>query len=333
MYIRLTLCLALALAASSVAQTNAPQPVAARSAALTSLVKDIWEDQLKRSPEFASSLGDRRYNDQLSDRSPKAVNDHLARRREFLDRLSAIDLTGLSDQERLSADVMQRELIQDEEAARFKEWELPVNQLHGIQTDLPSAGDNFPFATVKDYDDYISRLHKIPTVLRQASENLLSGIDDHRVQPAYVLEKALKQTEELANQTPETSPFALPLKRFPASINTATRKRISDELLDAIQTDVLPAYVRFAKFIKVVEIPASSTDPGATDLQAELDLPGRSLGYSMGEIKILELLAKAKAELGPKFDLKGFHDTVVGGCALPMDILEQRVNAWIAATQ
>ena len=238
------------------------QSATERSAALSSLFKDIWEDQLKRSPEFASSLGDRRYNDQLTDRSPKAINEELGRRREFLARLSSIDLTGLSEQERLSAELMQRELIQDEEAARFKEWELPVNQFHGIHTDLPSEVENFPFASVKDYDDYISRLHKIPTALRQASENLLAGIDDHRVQPAYILEKVLKQTEELANQTPETSPFALPLKRFPASITAPNRKRISDELLEAIQTDVLPAYVRFAKFLKVVELPAGRTDPG-----------------------------------------------------------------------
>ena len=53
-------------------QTPGPQPVAVRSAALQALFKDIWEDDLKRSPEFASSIGDRRYNDQLSDRSPKA---------------------------------------------------------------------------------------------------------------------------------------------------------------------------------------------------------------------------------------------------------------------
>ena len=67
--------------------------VQARSAALSGLFKEMWEDRLKRSPEFASSLGDRRYNDQLSDISPRAINDELARRRVFLTRLVAIDTT------------------------------------------------------------------------------------------------------------------------------------------------------------------------------------------------------------------------------------------------
>jgi len=71
-----------------------------------------------------------------------------------------------------------------------------------------------------------------------------------------------------------------------------------------------------------------------TNVQAEVDRyiawPGQALGYKMGQMKILELRAKAQAALGPKFDLKAFHDTVVGAGALPMDVLEQRVNAWIA---
>jgi uncharacterized protein (DUF885 family) len=233
-----------------------------RSAALTSLFKEMWEDQLKHSPEFASSLGDRRYNDQLSDLSPRAVNDSLARGRDYLARLAAIDTTGLSDQEKLSAELMERQLIEAEEGSKFKEWQLPVNQFHGIHTDLPSEIVDWPFATVKDYDDYIVRLHKMPAQLRQATENLIAGIDDHRVQPAFLLEKVLAQTREIANQKPEESAFATPLKKFPPSVDAAARKRITAEMLAAIQGDVLPAYVRFAKFLEAVEIPAGRKDPG-----------------------------------------------------------------------
>jgi uncharacterized protein (DUF885 family) len=233
-----------------------------RSEALSSLFKEMWEDQLKHSPEFASSLGDRRYNDQLSDLSPRAVNDSLARGRDYLARLAAIDTAGLSDQEKLSAELMERELIEAEEGSKFKEWQLPVNQFHGIHTDLPSEIVDWPFATVKDYDDYIVRLHNMPAQLRQATENLMAGIDDQRVQPAFLLEKVLAQTREIANQKPEDSAFATPLKKFPASVDAAARKRITTEMLAAIQGDVLPAYVRFAKFLEAVEIPAGRKDPG-----------------------------------------------------------------------
>src|ERR1019366_4004941 len=107
MQTRLTLCLVFALVTPVLSQT--PQPVAVRFAALNALFKDVWEDELKRSPEFASSLGDRRYNDRLSDPPPKAINEALGRPREFLARLSAIDLTGLTEQESLTGELLQRE--------------------------------------------------------------------------------------------------------------------------------------------------------------------------------------------------------------------------------
>ena len=253
-----------AAAVGAGAQTTSPQAasVQQRSAALTALFKEMWEDRLKHSPEFASAIGDRRYNDQVSDESPKAIADDLARDRAYLVRLETIDTTGLTEQEKLSSQLMERQLVMAEEGARFKEWELPVNQFHGIHTDLPSEVSDFPFATVKDYDDYVVRLGKMPGQIRQATENLLAGIDDGRVQPAYLMEKVLKQTEDLASNTPENSPFALPLKKFPASVSDADRKRISAAVLEAIQTQVLPAYVRFAKFMRATEIPAARKEPG-----------------------------------------------------------------------
>jgi uncharacterized protein (DUF885 family) len=72
-----------------------------------------------------------------------------------------------------------------------------------------------------------------------------------------------------------------------------------------------------------------------TNIQAEVDRyiawPAQALGYKMGQLKILELRERAKTELGPKFDIKAFHDQVLDSGALPLDMLEQRIDAWIAA--
>lgn len=59
--------------------------------------------------------------------------------------------------------------------------------------------------------------------------------------------------------------------------------------------------------------------------------PGQALAYKLGELKIRELRARAEKELGPKFDLRHFHDAVLGQGAVPLDALEAQVNAWIAA--
>lgn len=248
------------------AAQNRPQTVEERSTVLSALLDEIWQDRLKHSPEFASFLGDKRYNDQWSDYSVQEVNASLARGRVFLDRLGAIDTTGLKPQEVLSRDLMIRDLTDAQEAAHFKEWEMPVNQFNGFHTDIVQLVNNLTFETVKDYDDYITRLKKIPMVFSQNMTNMQLGMDEGRVPPAYLLEKVVAQTEAIANQKPEASPFAAPLKKFPASINTPDRQRITQEMAEAIVTTVLPTYARFARFLKAQYVPAGRKDPGVWSL-------------------------------------------------------------------
>ena len=92
------------------------------------------------------------------------------------------------------------------------------------------------------------------------------GIDDKRVPPKYLLEKTLDQVKQLANQKPEDSPLALPLKKFPSSISAAEQTRIKTEMLVAISKQVLPAYQRLARFLEVSYIPAGRAEPGISSL-------------------------------------------------------------------
>jgi uncharacterized protein (DUF885 family) len=238
------------------------EPATVGSKELSDLFAEIWQDTLKHSQEFASSLGDKRYDDQLTDYSTQEVNASLARGRGYIEKLSLIDTTGLPEQEQLSAELMLRSLIDQQEGAKFKEWEMPVNQFNGFHTDLPQLATHLQFDDVKDYDDYIARLKKVPKAFSQIMTNMELGIDDGRVPPQYLMEKVLVQTQTLAQQKPEASPFALPLKKFPATVSAEEQKRISGEVLDAISTQVLPAYQRFAKFLQFEYVPKGRKDRG-----------------------------------------------------------------------
>jgi uncharacterized protein (DUF885 family) len=244
------------------AQPTAPASLEDRRKALNGLFHDYWEDRLKHDPEFASVIGDKRYNDQISDYSVRAVNDELAREQAFLMRLAVIDPTGFTVQEKTSQDLLMRRFEMDQEAAAFKEWEMPVNQMGGIYSAYPRIVAELSFTTVKDYDDWIARLHALPNAFAQVTENMSIGMDDHRVPPKYLLEKTLDEVKQLASQKPEDSPLALPLKNFPSSIPAAEQQRIRTEMLDAISKEVLPAYLRFARFLEVSYIPAGRDKPG-----------------------------------------------------------------------
>jgi uncharacterized protein (DUF885 family) len=240
--------------------------VAANRKALNTIFSDYWEDKLKHEPETASALGDKRYNDQIADYSVKAFNEKLEREQGFLMRLAAIDPAGLTDQEKISLDLLLRHFEEDAEAADFKEWEMPVNQRAGIQIIYPDLVAQLSFTTVKDYDDWIARLHAIPKAFDQVTTNMAIGMDDHRVPPKYLLQKTLDQVKEMAGQKLEDSPLALPLKSFPASIPVAERERIKAEMLAAIGKEVLPAYMRFARFIEVSYMPTGRDQLGVDSL-------------------------------------------------------------------
>ncbi|MBS1767104.1 MAG: DUF885 domain-containing protein [Acidobacteria bacterium] len=112
--------------------------------------------------------------------------------------------------------------------------------------------------------------------------------------------------------------------------------RLSDEMLRAVRL-VVDTGVHDLHWTRqqMVDYFHAHTTNDEVEIQAETDRyiawPGQALSYKVGQLTILRLREKAKAELGAKFDIKAFHDLVLGAGALPMSILERRVDDWIAA--
>jgi uncharacterized protein (DUF885 family) len=245
---------------------STPTSVEPRRQQLLSLFDEEWQYVLRSNPEWATMLGDNRYNDRLSEDSPEFFQSDLEQQRKFLARFEAIDPDGFSRQDALSRELMIRELRQDIEGTQFKHWEMPVNQMGGLHLELPGLVELTPFNNVADYDNYLARLHQIPHAFDQVTANMRQGLHDGLMPPRYLLEKVAAEAEDIASKTGESSPFAKPVKEFSSSVPAPEQKRLRDAVLAAITDQVVPAYQHFASFVRTEYAPHGRTDPGVWSL-------------------------------------------------------------------
>jgi uncharacterized protein (DUF885 family) len=255
------------LAAASLSAADRPAgDLEARRQALKSLLDEQWQYTLSTNPEFASILGDKRWNDKSSDTTPAAVARDLAKSAEFLKRFESIDTTGFPEQEELNKRLMVRNLREQQENAPFRSWEMPVNQMSGIHLGAASFPAFLAFDSAKDFDDYIARLRNFPGQMDGVTESMRLGMKDGLMPPKFLLEKVVTQTRGIAEQAPEKSPFAEPLTKMPKSVPAAEQDRIRKDLVAAVRDSVLPAYARFAKFLAQEYVPKGRSEPGMWSL-------------------------------------------------------------------
>jgi len=239
-----------------------PKPVADRVAAQNALFEEQYETDLRNFPERATAYGDYRYNDKLAEYSLAAITQRHQTDEAFLARLEAIPTTGFSDQDQLSHDLLARVLQQRIDDFDLKEYEMPINQQNGIHTSLADLPLSVPFDSVKHYEDYISRLHQIPRVLNQTTEVLRAGMKDKLMPVRFLLEKLPVQCQGII----DADPFLQPTKKYPADISVEDQKRLTPQITDAINRDVIPAYKTFAAFLRTEYAPQGRATLAVTSL-------------------------------------------------------------------
>lgn len=226
------------------------------------LIAEQWEYLMRLLPTYASTLGDKRYNDRLEDVSPASFSRRFATSRRFLARFQAIDTTGFPEQEQLNHRLMVRSLQEELEGEKFKAWEMPIDQQNGFHLGLAQLPSSLPFQTPKDYRDYIVRLHKLPRLFDQYIALMRQGERDGLMPPKMILEKVSTQVDDMAKTAEADSPFAIPLQKFPTSISKADQEIIRKELLVAIRDNVLPAYRKLGDFLRNDYVPKGRKEVG-----------------------------------------------------------------------
>ncbi len=259
------------LAAQTLPATAPTSDVQARAITQNALFEDYYQNNLKNNPEMATSVGDYRYNDRLGDGSVAGIEREHAENDAFLTRLRAIATEGMSDQDRLSHELLERRLVLADDSHALKNYEMPVNQQNGVHTSLADLPQGMPFDSVKHYEDYIARLHQIPRVLDQTTEVMRAGEGDHLMPVRFLMEKIPVQCEGVI----AADPFLLPTMKYPASISAADQGRLTAAITKAVNEEVFPAYRKFAAFVRTDYAPH-----GRTDLSIE-SLPDGKRRYAL----------------------------------------------------
>lgn len=240
--------------------------LAARQKQFKQLLADEWEFEMRESPETATQIGDYRYNDRWSDISLAHAKEQEKDIQDWLARFESVNTEGFSEQEKLSETLMVRGLKEEIEDFNLKNYEMPVDQMNGLQLQLAQLVQIFPFDSTKHYDDYIARLHRVPIVIDQMMEVMRQGEKDRLMPPRYLLEKTVGQCKSIAEPAGEANVFGQPVTHFPDEVPAADRKRLHDAVVAAVDQEVRPAYTKLTNFIATEYAPKGRVDLGIWSL-------------------------------------------------------------------
>ena len=245
----------------------APHAIAAEDAAkaLHDLFDAGWERSLHEDPFFATYLGDPRYDDQLPDESLAAIDVSNDADRRLLADVEAIPSASLTPGDQLNRELFLRMYA---DAIAGHEWGtqyFPLNHMDGIQN-LDQTTQLLPFATVKDYENWLARMGKFSKLMDQNIELMRDGIAKKMVQPRVIMERVPPQIAAQLVDDPTASPYYAPFKTMPDSIPAAEQTRLRAAASQAISLGVVPAYRRFDDFFRKEYLPASRDTVGVRDL-------------------------------------------------------------------
>jgi uncharacterized protein (DUF885 family) len=224
---------------------------------LHQLFEEDWQRGLKDYPEYATFLGDPRYNDRWTDWSLPAIEARYAADRAVLEKLARIPRAKLPPADQVNYDLFRRQAEVGVEYQRFRMHEVPVDAIgftgFGWATDMAQLQ---PFATAEDYGRWQRRLEAYGTLVDQNIALMRLGMASGRVPPREPMKRLLAQLAGFVPEKAEDSPLYAPFKAMPAAIPAADAERLRAQGLAAIRDVVTPAWRRFNAFYEKEYLPA-----------------------------------------------------------------------------
>lgn len=247
-------------------QSNTSEQTTKADADFATVLDDYYEQRLKLFPVEATMQGDNRYNDQLpNDISQTFLGETKRFYASTLEKLKAFDRVKLSDEDRISYDILKREMEIQLEQYRFHPEEIPFNQFTGMTLTFGQFGSGEgaqPFKTVKDYDDWLKRVSAFTVWGDTAIATFRQGIATKRILPKSLVAKMIPQMTDLVVSDPTKSLFYGPIQKLPKTFSEANKDRLTTAYKKAITEQIVPTYRKLGAFLKDEYLPKARTTSG-----------------------------------------------------------------------
>ncbi|HEV8579466.1 MAG TPA: DUF885 domain-containing protein [Thermoanaerobaculia bacterium] len=244
-------------------------PIAAaadEAAKLHDLFNREWEVRLKEDPLLATSVGRHEYDDRLPSMTLADLERRNVADKAFLGELAAIGRSQLPPEEQVNYDIFQRQLETRIANYELGDDQMPFNADSGFHTSFSRLPEEVPLATVKDYENYISRLKAWPRHVQEQIELMRVGIKRGMTVPRATLDGYEGTISAHVVDDPAKSVFWVPFEKFPSTVPEKERERLRREGRSAVVEGAIVGYRQFLDFFRQEYLPHARQTLGASEL-------------------------------------------------------------------
>jgi len=237
-----------------------PRSGAATSSASQDLAKlcdEYWQGFLETYPTYATSLGDKRYDDRLDDITPAGIAKETRRLESALARTNAIDAASLSPGERLTRTALLTEVEDQLAWISCKFWEWAVDPRTGPQVDFMNLPDYTIIDSPADAASFVKRCRAMGPYFDDTVANLRSGLAKAKAAPRDAVKATIDQLDRLIAAPADSLALWKPVTVERKDWSPADRERFAKDMRSAIQTALQPALGRYREFLKTSVLPVA----------------------------------------------------------------------------
>ena len=221
-----------------------------------------WDEDLKDSPIFASLLGDKRFNQDITPNDIEYYQNRISILEEKKQKLKAFDFNKLNSDNKLNYKLLNLNLDNSIEASTYPSYYMSLNQRGGVQS-YYETGDRLVYSSKTDYEDWLVRLSKYSENINNTTNNLKEGLSKGYTQPKLVTRQVITQIDNLLNNDIDSHPY---LKIFLSAndeyfINDE-KNQLIDDAKELISNKIIPAYQELNEFLKNEYLPKSRDSIG-----------------------------------------------------------------------